>query len=377
MGYDRQVKFAPRPSRNAGFSLVELSVVLVIVSSLLTMIVSGMLNVSRNSAESATRSNQVAIRDTLIGYLRANGRLPCPDIGPDGSAGISTAALPDGVENRTVAGNVVSPCSAGSGVLPYATLGLTQEAALDGWGNFFTYVVSNNTVLVAPPRNWTITTAFKAGSVGAIEVVNDANVVTQAAVLIISHGATAAGAFTTKGTRNDTSIAGGNEQDNYAGCPLNGGTGLLRCFSRDTTDNAAAAGGRFDDIVLAISADTLKNPLFTQGVRLPPAADWQKQCSDLKDQLISNGLSHRSGISPLVSYGIAPALTINAKLDDPYSINPQTCVIPFGAQIMATSVGSFCVAISMGPDGVVGGGDDLTCAMSAAELQAVFAKTGF
>ena len=28
-------------------------------------------------------------------------------------------------------------------------------------------------------------------------------------------------------------------------------------------------------------------------------------------------------------------------------------------------------------DGVVGGGDDLTCAMSAAELQAVFAKTGF
>jgi len=195
--------------------------------------------------------------------------------------------------------------------------------------------------------------------------------------LIISHGATAAGAFTIKGTQGDTSIAGANEQANYSGCPVDAGSGLARCFSRDLTDNAAAAGGRFDDIVLAISADTLKNPLFTQGVRLPPAADWQKQCSDLRDQLIANGLAHRSGISPNVSYGIAPTTPINAKLIDPYSANPLPCVIPFGSQVSAASAGTFCMATSMGLDGAAGGGDDLVCAMTVAELQAVFAKTGF
>jgi prepilin-type N-terminal cleavage/methylation domain-containing protein len=377
MGYDTVVKNRPQPLASAGFSLVELSIVLVIVSALLTMLVSGMLNVARNSAESATRSSQGAIRDTLIGYLRANGRLPCPDIGPDGAAGISSATLPDGLENRSVAGNATSPCSSGAGVLPYATLGLTQEAALDGWGNYFTYVVSNNTALVAPPRDWTISTAFRSGSVGAIEVINDANVAIQAAVLIISHGATAAGAFTVKGTQGDTSIAGANEQANYSGCPVDAGSGLARCFSRDLTDNAAAAGGRFDDIVMAVSADTLKNPLFTQGVRLPPAADWQKQCADLRDQLIANGLANRVGITPLVSYGIAPAATINAKLIDPYSANPHSCVIPVGSQIVATSTGTLCAATSMGVDGAVGGGDDLVCTITAAELRSVFAKTGF
>lgn len=377
MGYDTVVKNRLQPIASAGFSLVELSIVLVIVSALLTMLVSGMLNVARNSAESATRSSQGAIRDTLIGYLRANGRLPCPDIGPDGAAGISSATLPDGLENRSVAGNTTSPCSSGAGVLPYATLGLTQEAALDGWGNYFTYVVSNNTALVTPPRDWTISTAFRSGSVGSIEVINDANVAIQAAVLIISHGATAAGAFTIKGTQGDTSIAGANEQANYSGCPVDAGSGLARCFSRDLTDNAAAAGGRFDDIVLAISADTLKNPLFTQGVRLPPAADWQKQCSDLRDQLIANGMSHRSGTSPNIIYNITPAGQINAKLIDPYSANPLPCVIAAGSQVSAVPAVPFCVATSMGPDGAAGGGDDLVCAMTAAELQAVFAKTGF
>jgi len=47
MGYDTVVKNRLQPIASAGFSLVELSIVLVIVSALLTMLVSGMFRTTQ------------------------------------------------------------------------------------------------------------------------------------------------------------------------------------------------------------------------------------------------------------------------------------------------------------------------------------------
>ena len=94
-----------------------------------------------NQAHAATAQRQAAIKETLTGYLRRNNRLPCPD---------TDFTAPDGVENRTTTGDPATACSAAFGILPYTTLGLARDAARDGWGNFFSYHVSNTNITASP-----------------------------------------------------------------------------------------------------------------------------------------------------------------------------------------------------------------------------------
>lgn len=105
--------------------------------------------------------------------------------------------LRDGVENRMndLPLDVTSNCRASAGTVPYMTLGLPREAALDHWGNFFTYVVSNNNAPY-PTRDWMIAENFRTGAAGDIRVLDDAGAETRAVVLIVSHGTNAAGAIT-------------------------------------------------------------------------------------------------------------------------------------------------------------------------------------
>ena len=62
------------------------------------------------------------------GVLVRNGLIPCPD----------TDSPPDGFSNGTAV------CTATTGVVPWLTMGLSQDDAIDSFGNYFTYVVSGN-----------------------------------------------------------------------------------------------------------------------------------------------------------------------------------------------------------------------------------------
>ncbi|MCQ3925508.1 MAG: hypothetical protein DPW12_15315 [Rhodocyclaceae bacterium] len=86
--------------RAAGFSLVELAVVVLIVSILLTMGLAAFSVQVDTAALSATQRRQDAIKDALIAYLRKNARLPCPET--TGLAGGGSS--PIGRENRTNVG---------------------------------------------------------------------------------------------------------------------------------------------------------------------------------------------------------------------------------------------------------------------------------
>jgi hypothetical protein len=55
-----------------------------------------------------------------------NGRVPCPD----------TDMPPDGLENGTTS------CTANTGVVPWITFQISEDDAVDAYGNYFTYVVS-------------------------------------------------------------------------------------------------------------------------------------------------------------------------------------------------------------------------------------------
>ena len=120
-----------------GFSLVELSIVVLVIGIVLTMGIGAWTANLENQAHAATTQRQAAIKEALTGYLRRNSRLPCPD---------TNFTAPDGVENRTTAGDPTTACSAAFGVIPYMTLGLARDAARDGWGNIFSYHVSNTNI---------------------------------------------------------------------------------------------------------------------------------------------------------------------------------------------------------------------------------------
>lgn len=110
----------PAPCRPTGFTLIELSIVLLIVS----LLVGGMLvsfAAQRDvAASNETQKRLAEIRETLLGYAAINKRLPCPmpaSITAPSDAGYGSAA---------------ASCTAGTeGILPWKTLGVPE---VDAWG---------------------------------------------------------------------------------------------------------------------------------------------------------------------------------------------------------------------------------------------------
>jgi hypothetical protein len=81
-----------------------------------------------------TRRTMDSIRDAIIGFAQANGRLPCP---ADGN--IAAGAANAGVERFNGTSCIAALGSGVLGVVPWATLGTPE---VDAWGHRFTYRVS-------------------------------------------------------------------------------------------------------------------------------------------------------------------------------------------------------------------------------------------
>lgn len=65
--------------RHQGFTLAEMAIVVLLISIAMTMGLKTVTANLDNAAYSETKSKQERIKIALIGYLRTNGRLPCPD----------------------------------------------------------------------------------------------------------------------------------------------------------------------------------------------------------------------------------------------------------------------------------------------------------
>jgi prepilin-type N-terminal cleavage/methylation domain-containing protein len=105
----------PTPrSREAGFSLIELAIGLVIVATLLAalLVPLGTQVEQRRAAETVRRMD--AARDALLGFAVSNGRLPCPASDASNGREVLTPPAADGV------------CTQMNGWLPGVTLGLTN-----------------------------------------------------------------------------------------------------------------------------------------------------------------------------------------------------------------------------------------------------------
>ncbi|MBK6906441.1 MAG: prepilin-type N-terminal cleavage/methylation domain-containing protein [Rhodocyclaceae bacterium] len=137
----------PAPTwRNAGFSLVELAVVMFIISLLIGGMVMPLSAQQDLRALAETDKAVRAARDALLGFAMVHGRLPCP-----------ATATSNGVESPQGGGTCTNPHD---GLLPAVTLGLRSEAsdgyAYDGWGQAATNRLRYATTAVASPGFTTV-----------------------------------------------------------------------------------------------------------------------------------------------------------------------------------------------------------------------------
>jgi prepilin-type N-terminal cleavage/methylation domain-containing protein len=153
-----------------GFSLVELSIVLVVVGILLGGILSGTATLIQSARSREADKQLELIRESLIGFLVENGRLPCADLDQDG------------MENGPAV------CE-NWGYVPFAQLGVSRT---DPWGGGYRYRVDTTFADETFPTVQSSFTLTDSGNITIEDDENDADadtVATGIAVIVISEGA--------------------------------------------------------------------------------------------------------------------------------------------------------------------------------------------
>jgi prepilin-type N-terminal cleavage/methylation domain-containing protein len=140
-----------------GFSLIEIAISLAVLAVLLTGILVPVSSQIAQRKVAMTEKTLDEIRNALLGFAAANGRLPCPAI--DNSTGVEAFAtdIPAGTATNGRCHQNTIGTGAFVGFLPGRTLGITPVDSdgyvLDGWGtrhNRIRYAVSNELVTAAP-----------------------------------------------------------------------------------------------------------------------------------------------------------------------------------------------------------------------------------
>lgn len=154
-------------ARQRGFSLVEISIVLVIVALLITGLIPSLSGQIEQRRLSETRRYMDEVRDALLGYAisTANKHLPCPDANGDGIAEATCTAAAQQV-----------------GTLPYKDLGVAEK---DAYGSVLVYAVTKE--FADSAAHFTLNTA------GTLRVCTSAactaNLTGNATAVIVSRGA--------------------------------------------------------------------------------------------------------------------------------------------------------------------------------------------
>tara|TARA_R110002072_G_scaffold301164_3_gene480356 strand:- start:152360 stop:153127 length:768 start_codon:yes stop_codon:yes gene_type:complete len=241
----------------AGFSLIEMAVVLMILGFVLGGLLVSLGQTTENTRRTDATSQLKRIEEALYGFAQANGRLPCP--ASQSSSGQESIA-------NLATGLCSVPTTVTHGFVPAATLGLSGAVNTDGlltdpWGNPYRYSVSNR--LQATNRAFTSIAGMKdLFSASPIDNTNMLRICQQSActdiitdlspAVVLSMGA------------NWGSFSSANEVAN-AGNVVVGGYRLT-----NTNDFVSAGYNEtdFDDIITWLSPNILFSRMISAG-RLP------------------------------------------------------------------------------------------------------------
>ena len=230
-----------RHPRQAGFTLVEMAIVLLMLTLLASGLTVGLSAHMARRAEAATDDALAEARDALLGHVVLRRYFPCP-----------AKSATDGAEDRD------SPisCRKTVGLLPWATLGIQ---GVDGWAHRLRYAATLK-----------YTSKITGTDDGDIEIVTrnldgaELKLTTEGGktpVVILSHGSNGFGAIDQDGNVLLAPPASTDEARNASGDGR-------QFYSRPLSENSGASGGAFDDRITWLSPNLIAHRLITVG-RLP------------------------------------------------------------------------------------------------------------
>lgn len=151
---------------NLGFSLVEIAIVLVIISVLVTIISVPLATQAEQRRVEETLKQLETIKESLIGFASAKGRLPCPaTLTSLGQESFCTSAAGGCV--ATTIEQSHGRCESNVAFVPAVTLGISpvdsSGFAVDAWAlpqNRIRYAVANTSITAGTPPSCTIAAAY-------------------------------------------------------------------------------------------------------------------------------------------------------------------------------------------------------------------------
>ncbi len=254
-----------------GFSLVEISIVLAILSVVLSGILPYITETTKGREVDTTLERLDKIEEAIIQFYIANtARIPCP---ADPTVAIGTAAFGDGSGNQAAtpptctAANLLSSGNARGGAIPIKQLGLPDEYAFDGWGRKFLYNVDINSTGNSFTADGTLNVKVTRSAAAATDLTATASYV------IVSHGSNGHGGYTRSGGATRMS-AGSLNEDERENCSIwndgNCATGSYNAiFVKKSPTSGTANTSTFDDVIRYKPTALLRNVLGPTGLWAP------------------------------------------------------------------------------------------------------------
>lgn len=233
--------------KKSGFTLIELSMVLVIVGTLFSSGLIAYQSILSSSRTKITNENIDVVYKAIGNYLIANRKLPCPasliltesdpnygtSMTDDGTCSIG-AGNPGGVITSSAFSNLVY------GMVPVKTLGLPNSFAKDGFNTKISYIVDKNFTVVV---NSTGTSGFEGYNPASANITikelsaSGSDIITDAIMVILSHGTNKLGGFNASSTSQNSNPTSADELDNIRTANFN------NIFVINSTDTL------FDDVL--------------------------------------------------------------------------------------------------------------------------------
>ena len=251
----------PKPGiARRGFTLLELSVVLILIATILGSGLAMLTASLQASQYNTTVARMDAIEKALLNYGVSFYRVPCPanltltvasaNYGYEAGASAGGVGSGECVTGMTPAANFKSVSGAEEGGVPTRALQLPDEYMYDGWGRKFRYAVD-------PSATKTNSLPYPTGglcSASASSItVNDAGGgarTTSAIYALVSHGVNGHGAYTSNGVAANGGSVNGDELTN---CHCDS-TGAAAAYTPNYVEkvpmqDASNALDNFDDLV--------------------------------------------------------------------------------------------------------------------------------